>query len=86
MFKDNVIIIGDCAFTARPHAGMGVTKAALDCYDLTLALKKSNLNNINELLSRWEEKRINESMFLLNKSREMSSYIKEDLSLKCLTT
>ena len=82
MFKDNVIIIGDCAFTARPHAGMGVTKAALDCYDLTLALKKSNLNNINELLSRWEEKRINESMFLLNKSREMGSYIKEDLSIK----
>ena len=39
MFKDNVIIIGDCAFTARPHAGMGVTKAALDCNDLTLALK-----------------------------------------------
>ena len=34
MVNDNLITIGDCAFTARPHAGMGVTKAALDCFDL----------------------------------------------------
>ena len=71
-----------CLNMARYGIAWGAIGAALDCYDLTLALKKSNLNNINELLSRWEEKRINESMFLLNKSREMGSYIKEDLSIK----
>ena len=32
-----VILIGDAAFVARPHAGMGVTKAALDAQTLARA-------------------------------------------------
>ena len=39
MVNENIVIIGDCAFTARPHAGMGVTKAGFDCYDLMKSLE-----------------------------------------------
>jgi 2-polyprenyl-6-methoxyphenol hydroxylase-like FAD-dependent oxidoreductase len=31
-------ILGDAAFVARPHVGMGVTKAALDAESLADAL------------------------------------------------
>ena len=33
-----VVLIGDAAFVARPHAGMGATKAALDAVSLARAL------------------------------------------------
>ena len=75
MVKDNLITIGDCAFTARPHAGMGVTKAALDCFDLVKYLSEISENNLNDKLKIWQSKRVKEGFFLVNKSREMGSYI-----------
>ena len=75
MVKDNLITIGDCAFTARPHAGMGVTKAALDCFDLVKNLSEISENNLTDKLKIWQSKRVKEGFFLVNKSREMGSYI-----------
>ena len=75
MVKDNLITIGDCAFTARPHAGMGVTKAAFDCFDLVKNLSEISENNLNDKLKIWQSKRVKEGYFLVNKSREMGSYI-----------
>ena len=75
MVKDNLITIGDCAFTARPHAGMGVTKAALDCFDLVKYLSEISENNLTDKLKIWQSKRVKEGFFLVNKSREMGSYI-----------
>jgi 2-polyprenyl-6-methoxyphenol hydroxylase-like FAD-dependent oxidoreductase len=31
---DRVVLVGDAAFVARPHVGIGVTKAALDAEGL----------------------------------------------------
>jgi 2-polyprenyl-6-methoxyphenol hydroxylase-like FAD-dependent oxidoreductase len=41
MVKGRVAILGDAAFVARPHVGMGVTKAALDAQCLAAALSES---------------------------------------------
>ena len=81
MVKDNLITIGDCAFTARPHAGMGVTKAALDCFDLIKKLSDTSKYNLDDNLKKWENKRVKEGLFLVNRSREMGSYIKNNKSI-----
>ena len=81
MVKDNLITIGDCAFTARPHAGMGVTKAALDCFDLMKNLSEAPKNNLNGKLNIWQSKRVKEGLFLVDRSREMGSYIKNNKSI-----
>ena len=81
MVNENIVIIGDCAFTARPHAGMGVTKAGFDCYDLMKSLENVKLENLNNALKSWEQKRIKEGMFLVKRSREMGFYIKKDESI-----
>ncbi len=78
MVNENIIIIGDCAFTARPHAGMGVTKAGFDCYDLMKCLDNIELENLNHALISWEQKRMKEGIFLVERSREMGFYIKKD--------
>ena len=81
MVKNNLITIGDCAFTARPHAGMGVTKAALDCFDLMKTLSGISKNNLNDKLKIWQSKRVKEGFFLVNRSREMGSYITNNESI-----
>jgi 2-polyprenyl-6-methoxyphenol hydroxylase-like FAD-dependent oxidoreductase len=45
------VILGDAAFVARPHVGMGVTKAALDAECLADAL--AGLNAIDAALERY---------------------------------
>ena len=81
MVKDNLVTIGDCAFTARPHAGMGVTKAALDCFDLIKYLSGISKSDLNDNLKAWENKRLKEGLFLVNRSREMGSYINNNESI-----
>jgi 2-polyprenyl-6-methoxyphenol hydroxylase-like FAD-dependent oxidoreductase len=46
-------ILGDAAFVARPHVGMGVTKAALDAECLADALVEST--DIDAALARYNE-------------------------------
>ena len=50
MHNGRVVTIGDAAFTARPHVGMGVTKAAMDAFKLSEYLG----DNFNlDKLSKW---------------------------------
>ncbi len=51
MFVKRAAILGDAAFVARPHVGMGVTKAALDAESLADALLHTG--NIDEALERY---------------------------------
>ena len=60
---------------------MGVTKAGFDCYDLMKSLENVELENLNNALKSWEQKRIKEGMFLVKRSREMGFYIKKDESI-----
>ena len=72
MKNGRVVTIGDAAFTARPHVGMGVTKAAMDAFTLSEYLEDgSNLDDLN----KWEHSRLKESQFIVNRSRKLGQYL-----------
>ncbi len=72
MKNGRVVTIGDAAFTARPHVGMGVTKAAMDAFTLSEFLEdSSNLDDLN----KWEHARLKESQFIVNRSRKLGHYL-----------
>ena len=72
MKNGRVVTIGDAAFTARPHVGMGVTKAAMDAFTLSEYLEdNSNLDDLDE----WEHSRLKESQFIVNRSRKLGQYL-----------
>ena len=72
MKNGRVVTIGDAAFTARPHVGMGVTKAAMDAFTLSEYLKDSS--NLDDL-DKWEHSRLKESHFIVNRSRKLGQYL-----------
>jgi hypothetical protein len=45
------------------------------------SLENIKLENLNNALKSWEQKRIKEGMFLVKRSREMGFYIKKDESI-----
>ena len=83
MKNGRVVTIGDAAFTARPHVGMGVTKAAMDAFTLSEYLEDSS--NLDDL-DKWEHSRLKESQFIVNRSRKLGQYLSipknnEDLTM-----
>ena len=72
MKNGRVVTIGDAAFTARPHVGMGVTKAAMDAFTLSEYLEDSS--NLVDL-DKWEHSRLKESQFIVNRSRKLGQYL-----------
>ena len=72
MKNGRVVTIGDAAFTARPHVGMGVTKAAMDAFTLSENLEDST--NLDDL-DKWEYSRLKESQFIVNRSRKLGQYL-----------
>ena len=72
MKNGRVVTIGDAAFTARPHVGMGVTKAAMDAFTLSECLEDSS--NLDDL-DKWENSRLKESQFIVNRSRKLGQYL-----------
>ena len=72
MKNGRVVTIGDAAFTARPHVGMGVTKAAMDAFTLSEYLEDSS--NLDDL-DKWELSRLKESQFIVNRSRKLGQYL-----------
>jgi 2-polyprenyl-6-methoxyphenol hydroxylase-like FAD-dependent oxidoreductase len=48
-----VCLLGDAAFVARPHVGMGVTKAALDALCLANSLQKNDLERYDRLRAEF---------------------------------
>ena len=72
MKNGRVVTIGDAAFTARPHVGMGVTKAAMDAFTLSEYLEDSS--NLDDL-DKWEHSRLKESLFIVNRSRKLGQYL-----------
>ena len=74
---NRVILIGDAAFTARPHVGLGVSKAAEDASTLAKAL---NCLNQKQALQRWEKTRKEYGNATLQWGRDLGSHIvPEDL-------
>ncbi|MGH6903713.1 MAG: FAD-dependent monooxygenase [Geminicoccaceae bacterium] len=69
-----VILIGDAAFVARPHAGMGVTKAGLDALTLAPALAAPDPA---AALIAWERGRLRYGRALVERARWLGAYLAE---------
>jgi 2-polyprenyl-6-methoxyphenol hydroxylase-like FAD-dependent oxidoreductase len=68
-----VVLLGDAAFVARPHVGMGVTKAALDAACLSKSLRSEN--NFEKALARYNLLRGEFGRRCVARARRLGSYI-----------
>lgn len=69
-----VIFIGDAACTARPHIGLGVSKAADDAARLAAALDR-DVPARESALAEWELERLRFARAAMAQSRRLGSYI-----------
>jgi 2-polyprenyl-6-methoxyphenol hydroxylase-like FAD-dependent oxidoreductase len=69
-----VALLGDAAFVARPHVGMGVTKAALDALCLCLSIQKTP-QNLESALARYDRLRGEFGRRCVARARRLGAYI-----------
>ena len=69
-----IALLGDAAFVARPHVGMGVTKAALDAQGLTDALAASG-GDLAAALARYDRERRRAGSLLVARGRRLGAYL-----------
>jgi 2-polyprenyl-6-methoxyphenol hydroxylase-like FAD-dependent oxidoreductase len=67
-----VCLLGDAAFVARPHVGMGVTKAALDALCLANSLKQ---HDVDAALARYDRLRGEFGRRCVARARRLGAYI-----------
>ena len=67
-----VCLIGDAAVTARPHIGLGVSKAVADATTLATALSAPDARTA---LVDWNHERLKYGLAALDFSRDLGSYI-----------
>jgi 2-polyprenyl-6-methoxyphenol hydroxylase-like FAD-dependent oxidoreductase len=66
------VLLGDAAFVARPHVGMGVTKAALDAFCLSKSLEG---NDLEKALARYDRLRTEFGRRCVARARRLGAYI-----------
>jgi 2-polyprenyl-6-methoxyphenol hydroxylase-like FAD-dependent oxidoreductase len=69
-----VVLIGDAAFVARPHAGMGATKAALDAVTLARTLAAGDPA---AALAEWEKRQLRYGRALVERARWLGAYLEQ---------
>jgi len=69
-----VALIGDAAFVARPHAGMGATKAALDAVTLARTLAAADPA---AALAEWERRQLRYGQALVERARWLGAYLEQ---------
>jgi 2-polyprenyl-6-methoxyphenol hydroxylase-like FAD-dependent oxidoreductase len=72
-----VALLGDAAFVARPHCGMGVTKAAGDAMALAKALGDSP--DVAQALQAYERPRVEFGKFIVGHARALGAYMQAQL-------
>lgn len=72
LVRGRVVLIGDAAFTARPHVGLGVSKAADDARTLAAALCAPDPT---AALAGWEDERLRHGRAAVQWGRDLGSYI-----------
>lgn len=77
MVHGNVVIIGDAAFVARPHVGMGVTKAAIDGQFLAQCLADNA--DQTQALDRFNQQRHAEGQFIIERARKLGAYMQAQI-------
>jgi 2-polyprenyl-6-methoxyphenol hydroxylase-like FAD-dependent oxidoreductase len=80
-----VALAGDAAFVARPHAGAGTTKAALDAACLADSLR-DNGNDITAGLQRYERMQLPFGKAVVEVNREEGAYLSAQLKPKAERT
>jgi 2-polyprenyl-6-methoxyphenol hydroxylase-like FAD-dependent oxidoreductase len=73
---DRVAIMGDAAFVARPHVGMGVTKAAEDADALTNAILSHGLTSTS--LKAYEDARLKPATSVVERGRQLGAYMENN--------
>ncbi len=68
-----IALLGDAAFVARPHCGMGVSKAAGDAIALIEALRDTG--SLAEALTRYTTMRVRFGHAVVAHARELGSYL-----------
>ena len=76
-----VVLIGDAAFLARPHVGLGVTKAAGDAMALAAALAARSVR-LEEKLARFERERLESGAKIVERSRRLGELIRSATSVE----
>ena len=72
-----VALLGDAAFVARPHCGMGVTKAASDAMALVSALKR--YADVQEALAEYSRVRTQVGAAIVQHARHLGAYMQAQL-------
>lgn len=67
MVFGRVVMIGDAAFVARPHAAAGTAKAAAEAWNLADALEQCDDGDIDSALRAWEPHQIEVGNALLDR-------------------
>ncbi len=73
----NVALLGDAAFVARPHVGMGVTKAAGDALALAEALDAHG--DIPVALAAFEASRLAYGAAVIRRARHLGAYMQAQI-------
>ena len=68
------LLLGDAAFVARPHVGMGVTKAACDAVALVNALRATP-DNIAAALAEYQRVRLDAGRAVVARGRQLGAYM-----------
>jgi 2-polyprenyl-6-methoxyphenol hydroxylase-like FAD-dependent oxidoreductase len=72
-----VALLGDAAFVARPHCGMGVTKAAGDALAIVEALERHA--SVEEALADYSEQRCRFGASIVQHARHLGAYMQAQL-------
>ncbi len=80
MVFGRVALLGDAAYVARPHCGMGVTKGAGDAMTLADLLNETMANDIPATLARYQQERVRFGVAVVNHGRELGAFLQGDNS------
>jgi len=72
-----IALLGDAAFVARPHCGMGVTKAAGDAMALTAAL--TGEADVQRALAEYSRVRTQVGAAIVQHARHLGAYMQAQL-------
>jgi len=73
-----VVLLGDAAFVARPHVGVGVTKAAMDAECLALEIQAA-AGDLDAALARYDRARRLFGTRIVERARRLGAYIEAQL-------
>ena len=73
------VLLGDAAFVARPHVGMGVTKAASDAMALVDALRGAP-DNVALALANYQDVRVEAGRAVVERGRKLGAYMQAQIA------